>query len=147
MLIYALARQNLQPGRVCRPVLQILTLFQTQKCHFHPRFSDLEVVTKRNITCLRKMSSLLRLKLQKKFFKIYFQFAYYTFFLIHLELKRRTHWYITVVPSYTIPDQNGQNLYPFSEKTLPFGEAHTYMAYIRECPPPPPPEETASSAG
>ena len=35
---------------------------------------------------------------------------------------------------YIVPfsDQNGA-------KTLPFGAAHTYMAYIREYPPPPPP--------
>ena len=42
-----------------------------QKMSFPPLFSDLEVTTKRNITCLRKteiMSSLLRLKLQKKVF-------------------------------------------------------------------------------
>ena len=26
---------------VCRPVLQILTLFQTKKCHFQHPFSDL----------------------------------------------------------------------------------------------------------
>ena len=42
-----------------------------QKMSFSHPFSDLEVVTKRNITCLRKteiMSSLLRLKLQKKVF-------------------------------------------------------------------------------
>ena len=49
----------------------------------------------------------------------------------------------SVVPSKTrppIPDQNGQNVYPFSDqngaKTLPDGAAHTYMAYIREYPPP-----------
>ena len=40
-----------------------------------------------------------------------------------------------------IPDQNGQSLHPFSDqkgpKTLPFGAAHTYMAYIREYPPGP----------
>ena len=42
-----------------------------QKMSFPPWLSDLEVVTKRNITCLRKteiISSLLRLKLQKKVF-------------------------------------------------------------------------------
>ena len=27
----------------------------------------------------------------KRFLKIHFEFAYYIFFLIHLELKRRTH--------------------------------------------------------
>ena len=46
---------------VCRPVLQILTISQTKKCHFPHLFSDLknscpfsdlEVVTKHNITCL-----------------------------------------------------------------------------------------------
>ena len=68
---------------VCRPVLQILTLFQKKKCHFphpfsdlvskiHTRFQTWKRVTKRNITCLHKteiMSSLLRLKPpQKDFF-------------------------------------------------------------------------------
>ena len=64
-------------------VLQILTLFQTKKCYFPHPFSDLEMVTKRNITCLHKteiMSSLLRLKLQQT------SNLYYTFFLIPLEL-------------------------------------------------------------
>ena len=41
-----------------------------------------------------------------------------------------------VAPLKTIPDSS---LYPFSDqngaKTLPFGTAHTYMAYIREFPP------------
>ena len=75
---------------VCRPVLQILTLFQTKKYHFPHPFSDPEVVTKRNITCLHKteiMSSLVRLKLQQK--KAILN-SCYTFFLIPLELKRRT---------------------------------------------------------
>ena len=35
----------------------------------------------------------------KRFLKIHFEFAHYTFFLIHVELKRRTHRYTTVVPS------------------------------------------------
>ena len=38
---------------VCRPVFRILTLFPTKKCHFSHHFpnlfSDLEVVTKRNM--------------------------------------------------------------------------------------------------
>ena len=42
---------------------------------------------------------------------------------------------------YPVPDQNGQSLYPLSDqqgpKTIPFGSAHTYMAYIRESAPPP----------
>ena len=70
-----------------------------QKCHFSHWFSDLVVVTKRNITCLHKpeiMSSLLKLKPQQKDFLK--SISNYTFFLIHLELKRRTHWYTNVVP-------------------------------------------------
>ena len=72
---------------MCRPVLQILSLFQTKKCYFPHPFSDLEMVTKHNITCLHKteiMSSLLRLKPQQT------SNSYYTFFLISLQLKRRT---------------------------------------------------------
>ena len=41
-------------------------------------------------------------------------------------------------PQDLIPDQKGQNLYPFSDqkgaKTVPVRAAHTYMAYIREYP-------------
>ena len=70
-----------------------------QKCHFSHWFSDLVVVTKRNITCLNKpeiMSTLLKLKQQQKDFLK--SISNYTFFLIHLELKRRTHWCTNVVP-------------------------------------------------
>ena len=42
-----------------------------------------------------------------------------------------------------IPDQNGRSLHPSSDqngtKSLPFGAAHTDMAYIRKYPPPPHP--------
>ena len=56
---------------MCRPILQILTLFQTKRCQFPHPFSNLEEVTKRNITCLHKteiMSPLLRLERQQKDF-------------------------------------------------------------------------------
>ena len=57
---------------VCRPALRILTLFQTTKCHFPHPFSELEVVTKRNIRVYIErnyiMSSLLRLERQQKDF-------------------------------------------------------------------------------
>ena len=86
---------------MCRPVLQILSLFQTKKYYFPHPFSDLEMVTKHNTTCLHKteiMSSLLRLKPQQKDFLKSISNSYYTFFLTPLELKRRTHSYTTVVP-------------------------------------------------
>ena len=45
--------------------------------------------------------------------------------------------YAPVVPSN--PDQNEQSVFrPKRPKILPFGAAHTYMAYIREYSPPPP---------
>ena len=42
---------------------------------------------------------------------------------------------------YPIPDQNGQSVFPFSDKIVPnalsFGAAHAYIAYMGEYPPPP----------
>ena len=78
---------------------------------------------------------------------IYFELTYNTFFLIHLELKRRSHPCTTVVPSKTImiPDSR-----PKWAKSIPvirpkrrknqttLSAARTYMAYITESPPPPP---------
>ena len=59
------------------------------------------------------MLLLLRLeRQQKRFLKIHFEFAYYSFLLIHLELKRQTRSYTPVFPQkpYPIPDQNRQYL-------------------------------------
>ena len=79
------------------------------------------------------MSLFLRLECQI----IHFEFVYYSFFLsIHLELKQQTRSHTPVDFSKTIPDsrRNGQNVNPFSDqnsaKTIPFGVAHTYIAYI-----------------
>ena len=46
-------------------------------------------------------------------------FGYFSFFSIHLELKRQIRWYAPVVPLKAIPDlrsNNGKNLYPFSDQ-------------------------------
>ena len=41
---------------------------------------------------------------------------------------------------YPIPDQNGQSVFPFSDKIVPnslsFGAVHAYIAYMGEYPPP-----------
>ena len=133
---------------VCRPVLQILTLFQIKKCHFPHPFSDMEVVTKRNITRLHKTEInviIAEIKTAtKRFLEMHFEFEYYTSFSFiwnwndaHIDIQP---WFLR--KPYPIPDQNGQNLYPFSDqncaKALSSGAAHTYMAYIRDYPPPPP---------
>ena len=76
---------------------------------------------------------------------MHFEFAYFFFFLIQLELKRQLGSYIPVVISSKIISDSRQkwaNIYPFLDqndaKTLPFGAPHTQMAYVRENPPPPP---------
>ena len=84
------------------------------------------------------MLSLLRLKRKQKNSSIHFEFVYFLFFLTHLELKRQIRSYTHIVPSKTIPDsrQNWAKFIPVFRpkglKTIPFGAAHTYMAYIKE---------------
>ena len=90
---------------LCRTVVQILILFQTKKSHFPHPSSDLPEA--------EIMLLLLRLeRQQKRFLKIHFEFAYYSFLLTHLELKRQTHSYIPVFlqKPYPIPDQSRQDL-------------------------------------
>ena len=73
----------------------------------------------------------------KKILQKHFEFAYFYF----------SYWFIhsrSSLENHTpILDQNEQSVYPFSDQnappTIPFGVAHTYMAYIREYLAPPPP--------
>ena len=55
--------------------------------------------------------------------------------------KRDTQFKTRVQKPCLISDQNGQTWYPIYDqngwKTIPFGAAHTYIAYIREYTPPP----------
>ena len=75
----------------------------------------------------------------KKILQMHFEFAYFylSYWFIHSRSSLENHT--------PILDQNGQSVYRFSDQngpqTIPFGVAHTYMAYIREylAPPPPPP--------
>ena len=119
---------------MCRPVLQILSLFQTKKCYFPHPFSDLEMVTKHNITCLHKteiMTSLLRLKPPQT------SNSCYTFFLIETT-NTLIHNRSSFVNQTRFQTYMGKIYTPFQTKTAqkphPLGVAHTYMAYIREYP-------------
>ena len=67
---------------MCRPVLQILTLFQTKKLSFSTHVFRPGVG--RNYVIITKIRTP-----TKRFLKIYLEFAYCSFFLINLELKRR----------------------------------------------------------
>ena len=66
-------------------------------------------------------------------------FGYFSFSIIHLELKRQIRLYALAVPLKTIPRDLRQkwpkSIPVYGSKTIPFGAAHTYR---EECPPPPP---------
>ena len=93
------------------------------------------------------MRSLLRLEQQhRRLFKSHFEFAYFSFFLTHLE-SRGIETINTFIHSRRFlknhtrfQNENRQSLFPFLDrnraKPLPFRAAHTYMAYIREYLPP-----------
>ena len=73
----------------------------------------------------------------------HFEFAYFSFFLTHLELKRKLRSYTSVVPSKTIPDSRpkwAKCIFVFRPKRRknPTRWGGTYVAYIRESPPPSP---------
>ena len=106
---------------VCRSVLQILTLFQTKKCHFSHPFSDLASKIhirfqtcrrSQNATCLFTKTEinyiiiwLLRLERQQNdFLIIHFEFTLYGFISHSFGTNRQICWYTTVARSKTIPD-------------------------------------------
>ena len=76
----------------------------------------------------------------KIFLKIHFEFAYYSFFLIHLELKRQTRSCTPVENHTRIQTKTGKVYTPVSDqngaKTIPFKAAYTYKANVRENPSP-----------
>ena len=85
----------------------------------------------------------------KIFLKIHFEFAYYSFFLIHLELKRQTRSCTPVEDHTRIQTKTGKVYTPVSDengaKTIPFKAAYTYKANVRESPSPPPGGGTVDS--
>ena len=96
---------------MCRPVLRILTLFETKRCHFPHPFSGLEVVTKRTIHVLLLTEIMSSLTNTSKHYRS--------------SLENHTRFQTKMGKIYTL----------FQTKTA----AHTYMAYITEYPPPPHP--------
>ena len=71
---------------VCFLVLQILTLFQTQKCHFSHPFS-----APKKLSLHYLFGSRLRVRTATKIFlKIHFEFAHFSLFLIHLKCRSKT---------------------------------------------------------
>jgi len=74
----------------------------------------------------------------KKILQMHFEFTYFYFsYWFGIEtIDTFIHSRSSLENHTPIPDQNGQSVYPFSDqkdpKFIPFGAAHTYMAYIRE---------------
>ena len=124
-------------GAGARPVLQILTLFQTKKnVIFHTGTGARGLLSTLVFSAgLCEIVLIITYKRTptKRFLKLHFDFPYYTLFLIHLELKGQIS---SNIPPYPIPHQNGQQA-----ETAPFGKAHTYITYMKEYTPLPPQEQ------
>ena len=115
---------------VCRPLLQILPLFQTKTLLYPTPFFRPGVG--RNYVTITWIE-----RQQKRVLKIHLEFAYYSFFGIET-----TNAFMHSLENHTYPnsDPDGQSPYLFSDpengaKTLPFGGAHTHKVNIREYPP------------
>ena len=77
--------------RVCQPVSQILTLFQTQKCHLPHPFSDQTSKIHTRFQTWhsgRNCHHYLDKSANKNILRIHFEFAYFSLLFTHLELKR-----------------------------------------------------------
>ena len=131
---------------VCHPVLHILTLFQTKKCHFPRPFSDQtsQIHTRFQtwplagnyviITKIREQT--------KKFFKCILNSHSFILYLLLWNWNGKYKYVHTqpIVPSKTIPSSRpkwAKFIPAFGPKrpknqTIPSGSAHTCMAYIRE---------------
>lgn len=96
-------------GGVCPPFLQILTLFQSKNVIFHLRFQTWPLKsrpTSAETVCQHYLDW------NSNILKFIFEFANYSFCLIHLEWKRQIHYTRSrsSLEPYPIADQNGQNL-------------------------------------
>ena len=124
---------------VCRPVLQILTRFQTKKRHFPHPFSDhLDLQNPYPFSDLAFRRKLcyyyLDWRANKQILQIHFELLKYSHILLSFLLI--WNWndkYVHILLQFPrkphpIPVQNGQSVYPFSDqngaKTLPEGAAH-----------------------
>ena len=118
---------------------------QTKKCHFHTRFHTFQTSLLKSIPVFRPgigRNYFIITKIRtptKRFLEIHFEFAYYSSYLIRLELKGHSRGFFenhtlfsTKMDFSVFSDQNGA-------KMIPFGAAHSYMTYMSEYPPPPPP--------
>ena len=115
-------------------------------------FSNLEEVKTRNIHVYVGKNYVIITSIKtptKIFLQILLEFAYYSFFLIHLKLKRQIRSYNPAVPSKTLHDSRPKSANSdytrfqteTAQKRYPLGRRHTNMVWKREYifsfPPPP----------
>ena len=123
---------------VCRPILQIQTLFQTKKCHFSHPFSDLvsKTHTHSQTWPLRIMSSLLRLEQQQNW-NLHISLSFFPF---EIETKNTFVHSRSSFETIHVPDSRWANSLPVLRpkwcKSLPFRVVHTCMSYRGEYLPP-----------
>ena len=118
--------------------------FRPENVIFHTRLSDQTSKSHTHFQTRNIMSWLLRFERKQKIssnaFWIILMFLVlsYSFGIDRINIQFHTLPWFPRKPN-PIPDQNGRSLHSFSDqkgpKTISFEAAHTYMAYIRECPP------------
>ena len=125
-------------GGACRPVIQILTLFQTKKCHFSHRFQTRPL---KYIPVFRPglkakiMSLLLRLEGKQKNSSNVFRIPIFlirsysfgietidTFIRFRSSLENHTRFQTKMVKVYSSRFQTKK-----VQKPIPFGAAHIYL--------------------
>ena len=135
---------------VCRTVLQILTLLQTKKCRvdIHTRFQTTSKIHTRFQTWPLGSNYVMITynRAQTKYFFKCISNLYISISFLFIWNWNDNYVHTGSRSSFENPTRfhtPGQSLYPFTDpsgaKTLPFGAAHTNMAwYIKEFPTPPP---------
>ena len=130
---------------MCRPVFQILTRFQTKNCNFHARFQTrpLKSIPFSDLAFRQKLCyHYLNYSANKKNSSNPFRTRIFLFLSYLLGNETINTFIHSRSSPKTIPDSRpkwAKCIRPVSvqngAKTLPDGAAHTYMAYLRECPP------------
>ena len=133
LAIVVVAPSSLNPDTIFRPKMSFYTRFQTRTLKSIP-VSDLAF---RQKLCHGSLDQ----SVNKKFIQMHFEFVYFYFFSFIWNWYEK---YVYTLPlfarkPYSIPEKT---LHPFSEETgpetIPFGAAHSYMAYISGFSTPPP---------
>ena len=127
---------------VCRPVLRIMILFQTKKCHFPHPFSDLEVVTKCNIRVYIDRNYVIFAEIRtptKRFLSFLFIYNWNDEHILTLPSSpvNHTRFWTKMGKSYTRFQSKS------APKPYPLGR-HITMCLYKGVPPPPPPLRVAT---